>query len=74
MSKPQKKPTGYEEFPWLRCRPGDSFFVPSLDPYRTVQQGMRQAANIYGVKMTVKPRYKVGIYKGLLGVLFTAPR
>ena len=60
-----------ERFPWLRCRPGDSFFVPSLDPYRTAMDGVSAAVSQMGPYS--RYRYRVGIYKGHLGVLFTFP-
>lgn len=63
-----------EEFHWLRYKAGESFFVPSLDPYRTALAGVRAAARQRGLRPGGTARYKVGIYKGLLGVLFTVPR
>lgn len=67
MSKLKKVPP--EVFPWHRCVPGESFFVPSLDPYRTMLTGLNQAGIQLGLRARV--RCRPGVYKGHLGVLFT---
>ncbi len=64
------------KYPWHRCVPGASFFVPSLDPYRTQREGLRAGFHLFGTrsKLTARP----GMYRGMLGVLFSvrsvAPR
>lgn len=63
------KRTSDEDFPWRRCQPGEYFFVASVDPYGTIQAGLR--AGVHQLGRRAKLRYKVGVYKGLLGVLFT---
>ena len=67
MSKQKKVEP--ESFPWQRCLPGESFFVPSLDPYRTMLRGRHEAAIQLGKYARV--RCRIGIHKGCLGVLFT---
>lgn len=58
-----------DQFPWLRCRPGDSFFVLSLDPRRTAHDGLRAGNKQLGRRASIKAR--PGVYRGFLGVLFT---
>lgn len=64
------------EYPWHRCVPGASFFVPSLDPYRTQREGLKAGFQQLGTraKITARP----GMYRGIMGVLFSvrsaAPR
>lgn len=65
------KPTSADDYPWHRLRPGESFFVASLAPYRTAQEGLRVGLSLYGRKANLK--YRAGVYKGVLGVLFTLP-
>lgn len=61
----------HEEFPWYRCRPGDSFFVLSLDPRRTAHVGLRVGTATFGRRVVLHAR--PGVYRGFLGVLFTLP-
>lgn len=67
MSKPSKVEP--EHFPWQRCLPGESFFVPSLDPYTTMLRGRHEAVLQLGKHARV--RCRIGIHNQLLGVLFT---
>lgn len=69
MSQPSKVPP--EEFPWSRCAPGESFFVPSLTPYKTMLAGLNQAGIQLGRRARSRVRCRPGVYKGYLGVLFT---
>lgn len=55
--------------PWHRCKPGESFFVPTLKPWYLAEQGVIQGKKILGAKTPI--RYRVGVYKKQLGVLFT---
>ena len=59
-------------FPWYRCKPGESFFVPTLEPQKIallgIQEGRRQLGRLTPL------RYKMGVYNKLLGVMFTVPR
>jgi hypothetical protein len=67
------KTTAFETFPWLRCRPGESFFVPSLTPYDTMHRGLCFGQQVLGFKEKLEAR--PGSYRGRLGVLFSvAPR
>lgn len=67
-----RSPDSYDPlFPWDRCMPGRSFFVPSLDPERTMRLGMEQANLQLG--FGAKRAARVGVYKGMLGVLFSLP-
>ena len=59
----------YVAFPWHRCVPGTSFFVPSLDPQHTQLEGLRQGYRKLGRKEKIYAQ--IGTYKGMLGVLFT---
>lgn len=61
-----------ERFPWHRCKAGESFFVPSLDPHRTMVEGLGEGYRVLGRKTFL--RAKAGAYKGKLGVVFTLPR
>jgi hypothetical protein len=61
-----------ERFPWHRQRPGESFFVPTLDPDETMRQGLVIGRAHHGQRAML--RAKFGIVQGTLGVLFTAPR
>lgn len=57
------------EYPWHRCVPGTSFFVPTLDVQRVAFEGLRQGYQILGTKARITAR--PGKYRGMLGVLFT---
>lgn len=57
------------KYPWHRCVPGTSFFVPSLDPHRTKVEGLQAGYRTLGTKAAIDAR--PGAYKGVLGVLFT---
>ena len=60
-----------DAFPWHRCKPGDSFFVLSLDPKRTAFVGLQAGIRALGRRTPLSAR--PGIYQGCLGVLFTLP-
>lgn len=53
---------------WTACKAGESFFVPSLDPMRTARMGLFIGGRVH---RRSRLHYRVGIYKGVLGVLFT---
>lgn len=57
------------KYPWHRCVPGTSFFVPSLEPHRTAFDGIRVGRKLLGTKVGLSAR--PGMYRGLLGVLFS---
>jgi hypothetical protein len=46
-----------------------SFFVPTLQPYVLMAEGLRTARETPGRRINVKAR--ACIYKGMLGVIFT---
>ena len=55
---------------WLwHKRPVGSFFVPTLQPYVLMAEGLRTARETPGRRINVKAR--ACIYKGMLGVIFT---
>ena len=58
-----------ERFPWQRCAPGESFFVPCLDVRETLRQGLAEGHMLYGAHAALRGR--IGVYAGRLGVLFT---
>lgn len=64
------------EYPWHRCVPGTSFFIPSLDPQRTKVEGLGEGFRILGHRAKIDAR--PGMYRGVLGVMFSvrsaAPR
>ena len=55
--------------PWHRCKPGESFFVPSLQPWLLATAGIKQGKKVLG--STAPIRARVGAHNGMLGVLFT---
>ena len=55
------------QYPWAKLKAGEGFFVPSLNPDRTKQEG-RKAAFQYNPRMRIEDR--VGMRDGLYGVLF----
>lgn len=57
------------EYPWHRCVAGASFFVPSLDPYRIQREGLKAGFQQLGTRAAITAR--PGMYRGVLGVLFT---
>ena len=61
------KPQGTNPDPWSKIKAGEVFFVPSLNPDRTKQEG-RKAAFQYNPRMRIEDR--VGMRDGLFGVLF----
>ena len=63
MAKPQVT----NPYPWSKIKAGEGFFVPSLNPDRTKQEG-RKAAFQYNPRMRIADR--VGVRDGLFGVLF----
>jgi hypothetical protein len=58
-----------QKYPWHRCVPGASFFVPTLDPYRIQREGLQAGFNLFGTKAKITAR--PGMYRGIMGVLFT---
>ena len=60
-----------ERFPWHRCKPGESFFVPALDPYPVIEAGLMLGSKY--CRLSQPPRAKFCIYQGVLGVMFTMP-
>jgi hypothetical protein len=54
-------------YPWSQLSRGQGFFVPSLDPEKTKEEGLRAA--VYVRRFDAKAR--VGVLNGRLGVLFT---
>ena len=58
-----------KDYPWHRCVPGASFFVPSLDPYRTQHEGLKAGYQQLGTRAAISAR--PGTYRGLLGVMFS---
>ena len=58
-------------FPWYRCAPGESFFVPSLDVHATVRRGLAQAS--VQLSRATPREARIGVYAGMLGVLFSVP-
>lgn len=55
------------EYPWKRIRKGESFFVPALDVHAVMLEGVREARKQGVGRGTGVP----GIYRGLLGVMFS---
>ena len=68
LRKPTPTTSKSDQFPWHTCRPGESFFVPSLDPERTRQIGMSIATDVLGGRACVA---RLGIHNGMLGVMFS---
>jgi hypothetical protein len=54
-------------YPWHRLARGEGFFVPALDVERVIFEGMRAALPY---RFRDAPKYKIGVYKGRLGVMF----
>lgn len=61
------KPLSPYEYPWARVGRAGSFFIPCLDTEAVIKEGLRAALLL---RLRDAPRYKVGIYKGKLGVMF----
>jgi hypothetical protein len=55
------------QYPWNKLKAGEGFFIPSLNPERTIREG-RKAAFQYNPRMRIEE--KVGMKDGLYGVLF----
>ena len=60
-----------DRFPWHRCKPGESFFVPALDPYPVIEEGLMLGMQYCTLR--APPRARFCIYQGVLGVMFTMP-
>lgn len=58
---------GPTQYPWNKLKAGEGFFIPSLNPERTIRDG-RKAAFQYNPRMRIEER--VGVKDGLYGVLF----
>lgn len=57
------------KYPWHRCVPGASFFVPSLDPRHTMFEGLKEGRRVLGIRAAIHAR--PGAYRGMMGVLFS---
>lgn len=53
------------KYPWDTMPKGSGFFVPSLDPYRTMREGVTDALRHRG-----RFKAQVVVLSGMLGVLF----
>lgn len=53
-------------YPWEKTPPGGSFFVPTLDPFGTKEEGIKAA-----LVLRVKAKASFGLMDGKHGVLFT---
>lgn len=70
MPPPTLRPTPPETHAWLwHTRPTGAFFVPTLEPYVLMAEGMRTARAACGSRINVKAR--ACIYNGMLGVIFS---
>jgi hypothetical protein len=52
-------------YPWKKTSVGSGFFVPTLDPEKTIEEGLRAA-----VRYRIRPIATYGIKDGLIGVWF----
>jgi hypothetical protein len=53
-------------YPWTETEVGQSFFMPSLDVYKTKEAGLVVALHLY-----IKGKATFGLLHGKHGVLFT---
>ena len=60
MTRPQ-------QYPWSKLKKGEGFFVPSLNPERTIREA-RDAA--FETDYRLRIEWRVGSMHGLYGVLF----
>jgi len=72
MTSQQRLQQLKERFPWHRQRPGESFFVPTLQPYEVMREGLYIGHLHHGHSARLKARF--GVVQGQLGVLFSALR
>lgn len=56
-----------QQYPWLKLKKGEGFFIPSLNPERTIKEA-RYAA--YEADHRLRIEWRVGRRDGLFGVLF----
>lgn len=56
-----------QQFPWSKLKKGEGFFIPSLNPERTIKEA-RFSAYEYDYRLRIE--WKVGRRDGLFGVLF----
>jgi hypothetical protein len=55
-------------YPWARLKPGEGFFVPSLDPQKERERGL-----IAALRYIRNGKAVIGIKAGCLGVWFYRP-
>lgn len=55
------------QFPWGKIKKGEGFFIPSLNPERTIKEARKSAHN-YDYRLRIA--WRVGRRDGLYGVLF----
>lgn len=60
MTRPQ-------QYPWSKLKKGEGFFIPSLNPEKTIREA-RDSAFEYDYKLRIE--WRVGRRDGLYGVLF----
>ena len=60
MTRPQ-------QYPWSKLKKGEGFFIPSLNPDKTIREA-RDAAFECDYRMRIE--WRVGRRDGLFGVLF----
>jgi len=56
------------DYPWHRCKPGESFFIPTLNPQLVRVRGMEVGTQLLGQEGL---RSRIGVHDGMLGVLFS---
>ena len=56
-----------QQFPWGKVKKGEGFFIPSLNPDKTIRAA-RDAAQDYNPRLRIE--WRVGRLDGLFGVLF----
>lgn len=56
-----------QQYPWSKLKKGEGFFIPSLNPERTIREA-RAAA--YDTDYKILIEWHVGSMHGLYGVLF----
>ena len=56
-----------QQYPWAKLKKGEGFFIPSLNPERTIREA-RDAA--YKTDYRILIKWHVGSMHGLYGVLF----
>ena len=56
-----------QQYPWAKLKKGEGFFIPSLNPERTIREA-RDAA--FETDYRLRIEWRVGRRDGLFGVLF----